>query len=325
MAPGVTSAQLEALRLRAERALGGDDEDLRHDALTELLASAPEDGDDAIFAHRHLGELLLESNAWRAALHLRHVVHAEPQDDAGHALLGLCHALLGNYRTCVSCFRRALKLAPKNAFYEHNLGHILDLGLDRPEEAEPHLRSGRENSPEHHEIVASHAHCLARLGRFDEALSAITIAISLRPDHAGHRALSRWIDAGAEPSMDPTGTRSSARTEPRSDDRPGDPVAAALAQGMAQAAASREDIARAQTLWAAFNREAAPRVRKSQVLAAAVDYALACVVDGHDLERARFAEHYGVSTSALSARVRQLVGALSLVRADPRFSAASRR
>ncbi len=318
MPQGVTSAQLEALRLRAERALEAGGEERRREALAELLASAPEGGDDAIFAHRHLGELLLETDAWRAALHLRHVVQAAPRDDVGHALLGLCHALLGNYRASVGSFRRALRLAPKNAFYEHNLGHILDLGLDRPAEAEPHLRSGRQSSPEHHEIVASHAHCLARLGRFDEARGAISQAISLRPGHAGHRALAGWIAVGAPAESDPTGAGvdPSARHASASQDA----VELAIALGMTEAEASQADIARAQALWAAFRADGRPRVQKPEVLAAAVDYALACVVDGHRLDRLRFAEHYGVSTSALSARLRQLVSCLDLVESDPRFS-----
>ncbi|NOY94454.1 MAG: tetratricopeptide repeat protein [Deltaproteobacteria bacterium] len=318
MPQGVTSAQLEALRLRAERALGAGDTERQHEALEELLASAPEAGDDAIFAHRHLGESLLETDPWRAALHLRHVVRAEPRDDVGHALLGLSHALLGNYRASVGCFRRALSLAPKNAFYEHNLGHILDLGLDRPS-AEPHLRGGRESSPEHHEIIASHAHCLARLGRFDEARGAISQAIALRPNHPGHRALSRWIASGAPPSSDPTGSDTPSAERVTSDSA--DPVERAIAWGMTLAEASPRDIARAQSLWTAFRAQGPARVRKPEVLAAAVDYALACVVDGHRIERLRFAEHYGVSTSALSARVRQLVSSLGLVESDPRFSA----
>jgi len=320
MPRGVTTAELEALRTRAERALTEDGREPRREALEALLNSAPEGGDNAIFAHRHLGELLLEENAWRAALHLRHVVRAQPGNDVGHALLGLCHALLGNYQACIASFRRALALSPSNAFYEHNLGHILDLGLDRPEQAEPYLRRACEHSTNHHEIVASHAHCLARLGRFREARQATATASTLRPDHAGHRALIAWIDAGAPPDSDPTGspTQGSLRAPPAA--RP-DSVAVALDIGMADAAASAGDIARAQALWMAFAAQERPRVRKPEVIAAAVDYALACVVDGHDLGPARFASHYGVSRSALTNRVQQIVDSLGLTENDPRYRA----
>lgn len=316
--PGeLTSEELTALRVRAERLIGGDDVGAVIQACEQLLAAAPPESDEAVFARRHLAESMLERAPWQAALHLRHVVRLRPGDDVGHALLGLCHALLGNYQACVNSFRRALAIEPGNAYYEHNLGHILDLGLDRPEEAQEFLAAARTHAASHHEILASHAHCLARLGRLGEAREAVVQALKLEPDHGGHRSLRQWIEGGATPEGDPTGA---SPREVRAPTEEVDPVTGALRFGMAGSAAATEDIERAEALWLAFRAQASPRVRKPEVLAAAVDYALACTVDGHTLGSQRFAEHYGVSVSAMRARVRQIVSALDLEASDPRFA-----
>jgi tetratricopeptide (TPR) repeat protein len=165
--------------------------------LERLAASAPDGSDDSTFAHRHLAELSIEENPWRAALHLRRVVLARGEDDVVHALLGLCHALLGNFRAAVSYYRRALKIAPRNPWYHHNVGHLLDVALATPAQALLHLRSAHRLEPLEDEITASLAHCLATAGELAEARSLADDAVRAAPRNREHRALLAWIDRGA--------------------------------------------------------------------------------------------------------------------------------
>src|SRR5450631_4397494 len=100
--------------------------------LHRLARLAGDGSDENIFAHLHLAELLVERDPWRAALHARRVLATRPDDDRGWAMLALCQTLLGHYRYAVVAYHRALKSAPSNPWYAHNLGHLLDVALGRP-------------------------------------------------------------------------------------------------------------------------------------------------------------------------------------------------
>ena len=180
------ASTVEELWEKAEQAL---ESSSKHAAalLEELVQVADEGSDASLFAYRHLAELRLETNPWRAALHLRRVLTHCPDDDIVHALMGLCHALLGNYRVAVRSYRQASGIAPQTPWYHHNLGHLLDVALDDPSSAERHLRRAYELEPEHDEIIGSLAHCVARLGALEEAKRLATLAMEkgpCNPDHA---------------------------------------------------------------------------------------------------------------------------------------------
>ena len=134
--------------------------------LRRLARTAPESSDDSAFAHRQLAELLVERDSWRATLHARHVLATLPDDERAWAALALAQTLLGNYRYAANAYRRALKAAPDNPWYAHNLGHLLDVALDRPNEAVEWLRAAfagsRNRAAPNAEIAASFAHALVR-------------------------------------------------------------------------------------------------------------------------------------------------------------------
>lgn len=216
MAAGSESA-IERMRTQAERAMASSKSRNTVLPLLERLArAAPEGSETSTFAHRHLAEYLVEQHPWRALLHLRKVLglasvggskgttrperHAPAVDDDGaHALAGLAHALLGNYHAAVASYRRAVTAAPRNPWYQHNLGHLLDVGLDRPTLALRHLETAhRAAGPDDGEISASLAHCLARLGQLDAALGHVEVAIATSPENAEHQRLRTWILSGAK-------------------------------------------------------------------------------------------------------------------------------
>src|SRR5690606_11168904 len=106
----------------------------------------------------------------------------------------------GNYRTAVSSYRRALSLEPKNPWYHHNLGHLLDVALDEPAAALAHLEVALAHAePPEYEITASAAHCYARLGQLARALELAREAVHAAPHNGDHTALLSWIEAGAPP------------------------------------------------------------------------------------------------------------------------------
>ncbi len=318
-----------SLRRRAERAIDEGRDRLDVEPLLERILDIAKDEDPArSFAHRHLAELKLERDPWSSALHLRSVLVANPRDDVAHSLMALAQALLGNYRASVASYRRALRFSPENPWYHHNLGHILDVALDDPDGALPHLTHALEQSdPSEHEITASAAHCLARVGRLDEARELAEHAVEAAPDNDDHRALLSWIDKGApanEPvhplrtDVRPNGGAAFPR-QPAAHKTRADMVASLLERHLADAGFTEGQVERATALWADYRDEAAPRVKKPEVLAAAVHYAIALVLGQNRVTQASIAKRYGVAPGSVSSRYADIRQTLALTPGDPRY------
>ena len=197
---------IDRMRQQAERAIASSKSRNTILPLLERLVRAAPSGSEANrFAHRQLAEFLVEQHPWRALLHLKQfLAGAASDDDSAFALFGLGHALLGNYRSAVDAYGRAVAISPRNPWYQHNLGHLLDVGLDRPELALPHLEMAhRTAGPDDGEISASLAHCMARVGNLEAALAHADVAVATCPHNAEHVRLRSWILAGAkEPIAD---------------------------------------------------------------------------------------------------------------------------
>lgn len=191
--------RIEPARLRrdVEGALGASLDVTRILPLLHRLArTASEGSDDGVFAHRQLAELLAERSPWRASLHAKRVVAARPEDDRGWAALGFCQTLLGNYRFAATSYERALENAPGNAWYAHNLGHLLDVALCRPEQAVPWLLRAHEERPRSAEIISSLSHALARSGDLARAKELLCRALARRSSRE-HEMLLAWVERGA--------------------------------------------------------------------------------------------------------------------------------
>ena len=169
--------------------------------LHRLARAAPEGSDESVFAHRHLAEVLVERHPWRATLHARKALAARSEDDRAWAVHALCQTLLGNYRCAVSSYRRALACSPKNPWYAHNLGHLLDVALGKSEEAVGWLRTAYTTASDNSEIAASFAHALARAGQLVEAKTVLVSAMKPVASRE-HLALWKWLERGAPPEKD---------------------------------------------------------------------------------------------------------------------------
>ncbi|MCA9533737.1 MAG: tetratricopeptide repeat protein [Myxococcales bacterium] len=312
------------LQQRAERALEAGRRAEIERTLIELAREAPVGSEAALFAHRHLAELHLEDNPWRAALHLRRAIDAgHPRHgDVLHALMGLCQALLGNYAYAARCYRRALSFAPGTPWYHHNLGHLLDVGLDDLVGAEHHLRVAYEQEPMHDEVVASLAHCLARRGKLVEALVLAREALALAPHHKEHRSLFEWVEQGAPAKrprtvkgvMGRVGAAASHRDDVEDvshyEDEFAECVAALLVDQMIAGGFDPDDINCARDVLDDYIglRDA---VGRPDVLAAAVEYTVS-QLRGLGLSQQNIADRYGVTRGAVGHRSRDIRTTLSL-------------
>jgi tetratricopeptide (TPR) repeat protein len=201
---------LDRLRREVDRGLReqSDPEELLP-LLARLARAAPPESEIWIFAHRHLAELGVEHDPWRAALFARRVIGLRPDDDGAWAVLGLAQSLLGHYRYASRAYEHALSLSPDNPWYAHNLGHLYDVALDRPADALPLLERATSAQPSESEIAASYAHALARAGKLALAKRVLRRAIR-HGATADQMALWRWLDAGA-----PATPRTDARKKPK--------------------------------------------------------------------------------------------------------------
>jgi cytochrome c-type biogenesis protein CcmH/NrfG len=145
--------------------------------LTKLEKSAPVGSPAWVFALSELAPLLLEKHPWRAALAARKSLAHEP-DAKTFGVLGLALSLLGHYQSAVAAYRRGLALDPRCPVLLHNLGHLLDVGLDRPRRGLHYLSRAHSADPTDVEILGSYAHALVRAGRAREALSRLEALLS---------------------------------------------------------------------------------------------------------------------------------------------------
>jgi len=160
--------------------------------LENLVRAAPAASEAAHFAKLRLSELIVGGAPFRAARLARDVL-VRGESERAWAVLGLAHTLLGNYRVAARSYRRALSLAPDCGVYEHNLGHVLDVALNRPHDALPHLARAHRALPDESEIASSYAHALLRSGQLDKARKLLSLAVK-NPAEA-EEILKTWQDA----------------------------------------------------------------------------------------------------------------------------------
>jgi tetratricopeptide (TPR) repeat protein len=308
--------------------------------LHRLARLATDGSDENLFAHLHLAELLVERDPWRAALYAKRVLAHRPDDDRGWATLALCQTLLGNYRFAVSAYHHALTSAPKNPWYAHNLGHLLDVALGQARDAVGWLKRAYQSAAYSGEVAASYAHALARVGRIAEARKVLGRAMK-RTASREHTAMLRWLDQGAPPDKDhplPRPAPVPPRSRTKRDDTPSrrqlrSPVVAeldaVLARGLANLPLDAKQRARAKALardaLSYFARPTGARGGAAvQAVAAAVAYAIV-YVDHVPLTQAEVAACFRVGVAGLRGRFSELRAHLDLTPGDARYATLRRR
>ncbi len=182
--------------------------------LEKLLRHAKATSPHAIFAKRQLAELTAARAPFRAARLARDVLEVLPEDDRSWAVLGLAYSLLGHFHLAEKAYREAVAISPCSPWYAHNLGHLLDVGLDRPKEALRYLGAAHRGLPMEPEIAASLAHALARANRWDEAVPLLAKALD-RDEATAEAQLRDWLGRNPIGSLPALATASHA--EPGAD------------------------------------------------------------------------------------------------------------
>ena len=157
--------------------------------LEKLVRHAPKSSAASHFGRQCLSEIIVEADPWRAAVLARGILE-QGEDDRAWAVLGLSHTLMGNYRSAARAYTHAIALSPGCASYHHNLGHMLDVALDRPRAALAHLQTAYRAEPDEEEIAASYAHALLRCDQREEAHRILKRALG-RPK--AERLLEGWV------------------------------------------------------------------------------------------------------------------------------------
>ncbi|HEX3595552.1 MAG TPA: tetratricopeptide repeat protein [Polyangiaceae bacterium] len=168
--------------------------------LERLYQHAPRGSAAACFAGTELAEVLLTAAPWRSSVLAREVLKYEDTDRAW-AVLGLGLTMLGHYRSAKRAFSKALAHSPQCSSYAHNLGHLLDAALGRPQEGLPWLARAHAARPGDEEIAASYAHALVRLGRTEDARRVLDSAMGPTNDAAAG-LIERFIAEGDAPGME---------------------------------------------------------------------------------------------------------------------------
>ena len=161
--------------------------------LTRLVASAAPGSSEERFAKLELARLALDKQPFRAARFAQDVLRYGA-DEAALGLLGIAHMRLGHWKAARWAFERALRLAPDDAAVLHNLGHLLDVAFERPDDALPHLALASRLHPDEPAIASSYAHALSRTGQKARAEQVLVKNARLSPGLA-HVTVEGWTAA----------------------------------------------------------------------------------------------------------------------------------
>ncbi len=182
------SDEIDALLVRSERL----DDEAARPLLKRIIELAMPGTEVWSHATRELARRILEKEPWGASVLVKRVLEHDPEDHLAWGVLGLAQSLLGNHEYAVGSYERALRLAPENPWYLHNLGHLYDALLDRPGVAIPLLRRSLIRLPNDPHVLASLAHALARVGLEEEARN-VMLRVMRGPAIDEHHALYRWL------------------------------------------------------------------------------------------------------------------------------------
>jgi tetratricopeptide (TPR) repeat protein len=161
--------------------------------LRRLIATATRGSPEQAFAKLELSELIVGDEPFRAARLALDVLKESPEPRA-FGVLGIAHSVLGNFRAARRAYEQALALDPDHPAYRHNLGHLLDVALDRPRDALRHFAVARRARPHEPAIVSSEAHALARSGQSARGVSLLVQVLGWSAEEAEAR-VAEWIAA----------------------------------------------------------------------------------------------------------------------------------
>jgi tetratricopeptide (TPR) repeat protein len=123
-----------------------------------------------------------------------------PDNGRGLMNYGVIQMNKGNLRVADDYFERALRLTPRYAYLQVNLG-VLKAALGQPTEAERHFREAQQDDPNNPVSYTFFARWLKSIGRTEEARLFAERAVELSPADADARALVNDLTAARPAGM----------------------------------------------------------------------------------------------------------------------------
>jgi tetratricopeptide (TPR) repeat protein len=162
--------------------------DLAEEKLRQALAAEPENG----LAHAFLAHCLCERKGWNEAMEeARQAIHQEPELAEAHAALARVLHERNHLDEAVQAIGEALRLDPENPVHFQRLAGIHLLRRDW-QEALRTAEMGLAIDPEHVGCTNLRAMSLVKLGRTDDARSAVATALARNPENAFSHANQGW-------------------------------------------------------------------------------------------------------------------------------------
>jgi tetratricopeptide (TPR) repeat protein len=160
---------------------------------TTMLYQMTMEHDASTAAEKLALALNREGNFAEAETVLRRQLHAAPNDERLHYLLGVTSYEQKKYAESEAAFRRVVELKPDYAFAWHNRGLALIM-LGKPENAREAFAAAVRFNPTEVTSRLNLAELLVAEGKHDEARECLKLALKLEPESARARELLKRVE-----------------------------------------------------------------------------------------------------------------------------------
>ncbi len=296
------ATQLYKKGIRAERK--GDYEkavDYFKRSLT-AMSGETEDAEDVLL---HLGDLLLYLGRVKESVpYLKRLVSISPRDAHYRYLLGFAYSKLLRIKEAEREFRKAVAEDPNEPEYLRSLGWILCL-KDKLEESEELLRKAHQLDPENPVICTDLAMCLARMEKMGEALEIVELARRLEPDSPLVIETFNFIKEYAELLKRGERIKDIFGILTESEVR-----VLLLFYDRAEPFYPEYLLEEASRIWLTYRKRHRKSIRKPEVWAAALEYAMDLLYLGRGVSQVDLAKKYKVSRQSISNCYRELLAVI---------------
>lgn len=294
------------------------------DTCKELLRRTGPDPVAEARAHGFLGDLyLLLREITAAERHISRAVNCQPENGEYHYLMGCLLTICSRWPEAISSFSNANSLMPGNAEVMRGLGWAIHCTGDSAG-AEDLLRKAVSVDPQNVSALNDLCVCLMTQNRYDEAAGIISYAIEIAP---GDPLLIETKEAVYQLRLEYN--RSIADTErarrafgSRGYDKPVyAKVEELFDRSLRYTDRTVEQRENARKMWQDFLGKSTPQIRRPEVWAATIEYAINLLDSPGSVDRTEIAERYQVTGASIRQAHRRLTEALSLTAGNRTYSA----
>lgn len=297
--------QYEWLRQQAERKIS-EGEFKEAVSLLQRLRGACVEKKQRGFVEKRLGEVYLHLKFLdKARVHFQQSINLNGSDAQGHYLYGLTLYLSGKPEAGAASLRKAIALQPGEPDVYHTLSLVLS-SMGRWHQAEMALRQALEFNPHHVPSLVELGRLLAKKGQPRQASLYLRRSLQIDPDQTLAKQLLQTL-----------GQRGRGRlTELERTEQ----VEQLFLARMEEAGYDELQRERARKLWRDFVRRRRLHLRKPQVWAAAIHYAMSRLEFFPEENQKELAARYEVSSRSISSAFQDICATLRLRLFDRRYS-----